>query len=132
MDEGFDLGGLLGERAGEGHRLQGRMLNPQLPKMLHAIGFDRTYTRAEGAYMYDENGQDYLDLLAGFGVFALGRNHPVVRSALHQVLDADLADLVQFDSPCWPACSPRSCSPARRTWTGSTSATAAPRRSRRR
>ena len=99
MDEGFDLGGLLGERAGEGHRLQGRMLNPQLPKMLHAIGFDRTYTRAEGAYMYDENGQDYLDLLAGFGVFALGRNHPVVRSALHQVLDADLADLVQFDSP---------------------------------
>jgi acetylornithine/succinyldiaminopimelate/putrescine aminotransferase len=99
MDEGFDLGGLLAERAGEGHRLQGRMLNPQLPRMLHAIGFDRTYTRAEGAYLYDADGQDYLDLLSGFGVFALGRNHPVVRSALHQVLDAELADLVQFDSP---------------------------------
>ncbi|HEX4789769.1 MAG TPA: aspartate aminotransferase family protein [Actinospica sp.] len=99
MDEGFDLGSLLGERAGEGHRLQGRMLNPQLPRMLHAIGFDRTYTRAEGAYLYDADGQDYLDLLAGFGVFALGRNHPVVRSALHQVLDAELADMVQFDSP---------------------------------
>ena len=99
MDEGFDLGRLLGERAGEGHRLQGRMLNPQLPRMLHAIGFDRTYTRAEGAYMYDADGLDYLDLLSGFGVFALGRNHPVVRSALHQVLDAELADLVQFDSP---------------------------------
>jgi ornithine--oxo-acid transaminase len=99
MDEGFDLGRLLGERTGEGHRLQGRMLNPQLPRMLHAIGFDRTYTRAEGAYMYDADGQDYLDLLAGFGVFALGRNHPVVRSALHQVLDAELADMVQFDSP---------------------------------
>lgn len=99
MDEEFDLGRLLGERAGEGHRLQGRMLNPQLPKMLHAIGFDRTYTRAEGSYMYDADGQDYLDLLSGFGVFALGRNHPVVRRALHQVLDADLADLVQFDSP---------------------------------
>jgi ornithine--oxo-acid transaminase len=99
MDEGFDLGKLLGERAGEGHRLQGRMLNPQLPRMLHAIGFDREYTRAEGAYLYDAEGQDYLDLLAGFGVFALGRNHPVVRSALHQVLDAELADMVQFDSP---------------------------------
>jgi acetylornithine/succinyldiaminopimelate/putrescine aminotransferase len=99
MDEGFDLGRLLGERAGEGHRLQGRMLNPQLPRMLHAIGFDRTYTRAEGAYMYDAEGLDYLDLLAGFGVFALGRNHPVVRAALHQVLDAELADMVQFDSP---------------------------------
>ena len=99
MSEDFDLGKLLGERAGEGHRLQGRMLNPQLPKMLHAIGFDRTYTRAEGAYMYDSEGRDYLDFLSGFGVFALGRNHPTVRSALHQTLDADLADLIQFDSP---------------------------------
>jgi ornithine--oxo-acid transaminase len=99
MSEGFDLGKLLQERAGEGHRLQGRMLNPQLPKMLHAIGFDRTYTRAEGAYMYDSEGRDYLDFLSGFGVFALGRNHPVVREALHQTLDADLADLIQFDSP---------------------------------
>jgi acetylornithine/succinyldiaminopimelate/putrescine aminotransferase len=99
MDTGFDLGRLLAERAGEGHRLQGRMLNPQLPRMLHAIGFDRTYTRAEGAYLYDADGNDYLDFLAGFGVFGVGRNHPVVRSALHQVLDADLADLVQFDSP---------------------------------
>jgi ornithine--oxo-acid transaminase len=99
MSEGFDLGKLLKERAGEGHRLQGEMLNPQLPKMLHAIGFDRTYTRAEGAYMYDSEGQDYLDFLSGFGVFALGRNHPVVRDALHQTLDAELADLIQFDSP---------------------------------
>ena len=99
MSEGFDLGKLLRERAGEGHRLQGQMLNPQLPKMLHAIGFDRTYTRAEGAYMYDSEGRDYLDFLSGFGVFALGRNHPVVRSALHQTLDAQLPDLIQFDSP---------------------------------
>ncbi|MBR7833999.1 aspartate aminotransferase family protein [Actinospica durhamensis] len=99
MDTGFDLGRLLGERAGEGHRLQGRMLNPQLPRMLHAIGFDRTYTRAEGAYLYDAEGNDYLDFLAGFGVHGVGHNHPVVRSALHQVLDADLADMVQFDSP---------------------------------
>jgi ornithine--oxo-acid transaminase len=99
MSEGFDLGKLLKERAGEGHRLQGAMLNPQLPKMLHAIGFDRTYTRAEGAYMYDSEGHDYLDFLAGFGVFALGRNHPVVRDALHRTLDAELADLIQFDSP---------------------------------
>ena len=99
MSEGFDLGKLLSERAGEGHRLQGKMLNPQLPRMLHAIGFDRTYTRAEGAYMYDSEGRDYLDFLSGFGVFALGRNHPVVRSALHQTLDAQLPDLIQFDSP---------------------------------
>lgn len=95
----LDLARLVRERAGEGHALQARLLNPQLPRMLHAIGFDRTYVRAEGAYLYDEQGADYLDFLSGFGVFALGRNHPAVRAALHQVLDAGLADLVQFDSP---------------------------------
>ncbi|HEX5304023.1 MAG TPA: aspartate aminotransferase family protein, partial [Streptosporangiaceae bacterium] len=38
--------------------------------------------------------------LAGFGVFAAGRNHPVIRQALHQALDAQLADWTQFD--CGP------------------------------
>jgi ornithine--oxo-acid transaminase len=96
---GLDLARLIRERTGEAHDLQARMLNPQLPRMLHAIGFDRTYVRAEGAYFYDQDGNDYLDFLSGFGVFAAGRNHPVIRAALHQVLDAQLADLVQFDSP---------------------------------
>jgi ornithine--oxo-acid transaminase len=35
--------------------------------------------------------------LSGFGVFAVGRNHPNVIGALKQVLDADLANLVQMD-----------------------------------
>jgi len=67
--------------------------------MLHAIGFDRIYTRAEGAFLYDADGHEYLDMLAGFGVFALGRHHPVIRQAMHAVLDAGLADLTQFDAP---------------------------------
>jgi ornithine--oxo-acid transaminase len=36
-------------------------------------------------------------LLSGFGVFAVGRNHPAVRGALKSVLDADMPNLVQFD-----------------------------------
>lgn len=95
----FDLREVLARRGGERYELQARLLNPQLPRMLHAIGFDRIYTRAEGAYLYDEQGHQYLDMLAGFGVFALGRHHPVVRQALHDVLDAELADLTQFDAP---------------------------------
>ncbi len=39
-------------------------------------------------------------MLAGFGVMGLGRHHPVVRRALHDVLDARLADLTRFD--CQP------------------------------
>ncbi|HKE63869.1 MAG TPA: aspartate aminotransferase family protein [Micromonosporaceae bacterium] len=101
MDNGgsFDLGELLKRRGAERYELHARLLNPQLPKMLHAIGFDKVYERADGAYLYDDEGNDYLDMLAGFGVFALGRHNPVVRQAMHDVLDAGLADLTQFDAP---------------------------------
>jgi ornithine--oxo-acid transaminase len=95
----FDLAELLRRRGAERYELQSRYVNHQLPRMLHTIGFDKVYTRAEGAYLYDADGNEYLDMLAGFGVFALGRHHPVIRSALHQVLDAGLADLTQFDAP---------------------------------
>src|ERR1700710_114200 len=95
----FDLNAIIDARSDERYALHARYLNPQLPRMLHAIGFDRIYTRAEGAYLYDEDGHDYLDMLAGFGVFALGRHHPEVRQAVHDALDAGLADLTQFDAP---------------------------------
>lgn len=97
---GFDLTGLLAERGTEAYELHARHLNHQLPRMLHTIGFDKVYERAEGAYFWDTEGQDYLDMLAGFGVMGLGRHHPVVRQALHDVLDAGLADLTRFD--CQP------------------------------
>jgi ornithine--oxo-acid transaminase len=98
----FDLPSLLDARRGQGYDLHGRYLNPQLPRMLHAIGFDHRYERAEGAYLYDADGNRYADFLAGFGVFAAGRNHPVIRKAVHDVLDAELADWVQFDTPLLP------------------------------
>ncbi|MEU5191222.1 aspartate aminotransferase family protein [Streptomyces klenkii] len=98
--KGFDLTRLLAERGAERYDLHARHLNHQLPRMLHTIGFDKVYERAEGAYFWDADGQDYLDMLAGFGVMGVGRHHPVVRKALHDVLDASLADLTRFD--CQP------------------------------
>ncbi|MDI6408980.1 aspartate aminotransferase family protein [Streptomyces albus] len=97
---GFDLTKLLAERSGERYELHTRYLNHQLPRMLRTIGFDKVYERAEGAHFYDAEGNDYLDMLSGFGVMGLGRHHPVVRQALHDVLDAQLADLTRFD--CQP------------------------------
>ena len=99
---GFDLPGLLEGRRGQGYELHTRYLNPQRPRMLHAIGFDKVYERAEGAYLYDQDGHRYADFLAGFGVFGVGRNHPVVRKALHDMLDAELADMVQFQCGLLP------------------------------
>src|SRR6185312_4007189 len=96
----FDLQALLAAHRRDGYELYGRYLNPQQPKVLHAIGFDKVYERAEGAYLYDAEGNQYADFLSGFGVFAAGRNHPVIRQALHDALDAQLADWTQFD--CGP------------------------------
>jgi ornithine--oxo-acid transaminase len=100
QSKGFDLTRLLAERGAERYELYTKHLNHQLPRMLHTIGFDRVYERAEGAYFWDDEGNDYLDMLAGFGVMGLGRHNPVVRKALHDVLDASLADLTRFD--CQP------------------------------
>jgi acetylornithine/succinyldiaminopimelate/putrescine aminotransferase len=99
---GFDIRALLEQRAGEGPALHARYLNAQVPRTLRTIGFERTLRSASGAWYDDADGQRYLDFLAGFGVHALGRNHPALRRALHDVLDADLADLVQFDVPLLP------------------------------
>jgi ornithine--oxo-acid transaminase len=99
---GFDLNGLLAARQGEAYDLHARYLNPQLPRMLHAIGFDKEYLRAEGAYLYDRDGHRYADFLSGFGVHAVGRNHPVVVRALQDALSGEAADLIQFDCSLLP------------------------------
>src|ERR1700677_4045960 len=96
----FDLPALLAAHRGDGYELYGKYLNAQQPRMQHAIGFDRVYERGEGAYLYDSDGQQYADFLAGFGVFAAVDTHPVIRTALHDALDAQLPDWTQFD--CGP------------------------------
>jgi acetylornithine/succinyldiaminopimelate/putrescine aminotransferase len=98
----FDLTALLAERAGQGYELQDKYLKPHLSRMLHVIGFDKVYEKAEGPYLYDRDGNRYTDFLTGFGVYAMGRNHPVVRKALHDLLDSEIADLVQFDCALLP------------------------------
>jgi ornithine--oxo-acid transaminase len=98
----FDLGELIAANRHAGHALHSRHLNRMVPRMLHAIAMDTVYGRADGAWLESLQGDRYLDFLSGFGVFGVGRNHPVVRQALHDVLDAGLADLVQMDAPVLP------------------------------
>lgn len=95
----FDLNELIRRRQGENYDLHSAHVNPQFAKVLRTIGFDRVYTRAEGPYLYDGDGQQYLDFLSGYGVFNIGRNHPVVRQALRDFLEADHPSLVQMEAP---------------------------------
>lgn len=93
----FDLYALLEERRDDKFALFERHLNPQALRVLRTLGFDVDYASAEGPYLIDREDHRYLDLLSGFGVFALGRNHPTVTHALEQVLRGRLAGLVQLD-----------------------------------
>ena len=93
----IDIHRLLADRSEEKYDLYDRHLNSQMVRVLRTIGFDRNYKRGQGAYLFDQHGERYLDLLSGFGVFAVGRNHPTVIGALQQVLTAELPNLVQMD-----------------------------------
>jgi acetylornithine/succinyldiaminopimelate/putrescine aminotransferase len=98
----FNLDDVLTSRHGENFQLHEKYLNPQLTKVIKTLGFDRFYDRGEGCYLIDDEGRRYLDLLSGFGVFALGRSHPAIKDALHQAIDADLPNMVQIDNALLP------------------------------
>ncbi len=88
---------LYAQHEADRYAMHTQHLNEQMVRILRAIGYDVGFTRAAGQYLYDRDGIKYLDLLSGYGVFAMGRNHPAVRDALKSVLDGDLPNLVQFD-----------------------------------
>jgi ornithine--oxo-acid transaminase len=88
---------LVEERRSENFSLHEKYLNTQMVRVLKTIGFDVRYTEARGQYLFDATGNRYLDLLSGFGVFAVGRNHPSVVEAIRDVLMSDLPHLVQMD-----------------------------------
>ena len=93
----MNIAELFTQREGERYALNSRLLNDQMVRVLQTIGYDIGFCRGEGQYLYTREGNRYLDLLSGFGVFALGRNHPKLREALKSVLDADLPNLIQMD-----------------------------------
>src|SRR5438874_5553533 len=87
----------LKKHEGRAYDLHSEHINPVFVKMLKTIGFDKGYVRGEGCYLWDAEGNKYLDLLTGWGVFALGRNHPKVRAILTQLLSDDLPNLVRME-----------------------------------
>ena len=49
------------------------------------------FSHAKGAYLYDEDGNDYLDYVGSWGPMILGHQHPDVISALHVAIDKALS-----------------------------------------
>lgn len=100
MDAGSNghvpVGGLRAREAGRAHDLYAAHVNPRFVQLLRTIGFDRRWERASGAYLYDDEGNRFLDLLGGFGMFAVGRNNPRVRAALVEALELETPGSVQL------------------------------------
>ena len=96
---GLDIRALLQEHEGCNYELHQEHVNPANVRTLKTIGFDRCYTRAEGPYLWDVEGTQYLDMLSGYGVFGLGRNHPEIRRVLTEFLGLNYPSLVKMEAP---------------------------------
>src|ERR1700677_4194896 len=92
-----DIHALFSAHEADRFELHSRHLNNMMVRVLKTIGFDVRFVSGKGAHLVDASGARYLDLLSGFGVFQIGRNHPRLAEALKSVLDSDLPNLVQMD-----------------------------------
>jgi ornithine--oxo-acid transaminase len=88
--------------AGDAHELWARTINPQFVRVLRTIGFDRDWTRSEGAYLYDANGERYLDMLGGFGMYNVGRNNQRIRAALVEALELETPGMLAMGVTALP------------------------------
>ncbi|SFU30096.1 aspartate aminotransferase family protein [Nitrosospira multiformis] len=95
----IDINAIIAETRGKNFELYEEHINPVFVKVLRTLGFNRTWVRGEGAYLWDETGTRYLDFLTNWGVFNFGRRHPAIRNALQQVMDAEFPGWVGFDAP---------------------------------
>lgn len=90
------VGEILAGRSGEDLELNDRFLNPQMGRILRTLGFDKVWRGGEGAHLIDCAGERYLDLFGGYGVFAIGRNHPEAITAVQDVLAARTGNMPQL------------------------------------
>jgi ornithine--oxo-acid transaminase len=96
-----DLQGLLAG-AGDEHERWARTINPQFVRVLRTIGFDRTWASADGAHLVDADGNRYLDMLGGFGMYNVGRNNPRIRAALIEALQLDTPGMLAMGITALP------------------------------
>ncbi len=87
---------IIASRTGEELQLNDRHLNSQMGRILRTLGFDKVWVGGEGAYLIDSEGVRYLDLFGGYGVFAIGRNHPAAIAAVQDVMAARTGNLPQL------------------------------------
>src|SRR4029077_15636147 len=90
------VGEILSGRSGEELALNDRFLNPQMGRILRTLGFEKTWRGGAGANLIDAEGGPTLALFGGYGVFAIGRNHPQAIAAVQETMTARTGNLPQL------------------------------------
>ncbi|WP_101675358.1 diaminobutyrate--2-oxoglutarate transaminase [Alloalcanivorax mobilis] len=55
----------------------------------YARSFPVVFSKAKGSYLYDEEGIEYLDFLAGAGTLNYGHNNPILKKVLLDYIEKD-------------------------------------------
>lgn len=66
----------------------------------YARAFPRVFHKAQGEYLYDEDGNQFLDFLAGAGTLNYGHNNPIIKERLLEYIRKMASPMA---STCIPA-----------------------------
>lgn len=70
-------------------------VNPVLGELLATIRMDKRFIRGDGSWLWDEEGNRYLDFIASYGALPFGYNPPEVWEALERSRRAEEPSFVQ-------------------------------------
>lgn len=74
--------------------LYSKHISPAFVRLLGVLGYGRVYNRAQGTKLWDTQGREYLDALAGFGSVNLGHNPTVILDAIRTHLNSELPGII--------------------------------------
>ena len=75
-------------------------INPSIARLFRFMGLSTIEWEAEGSIVRDVDGNEYIDCLGGYGVFALGHKHPKVVAAVKEQLERmPLSSKILFSQP---------------------------------
>ena len=60
-------------------------MNPGLCTLFGLLDFDKQYVKAEGVYVWDSEGNRYLDFLGGYGSLNIGHNNAFIIEAIQKI-----------------------------------------------
>ena len=72
-----------------------RYVNPHLGYLLSQMSLDKQFVQGEGCYLYDQQGERYLDFISQYGALPFGYNHPDIWSAIEHIRKNQIPSFVQ-------------------------------------